>query len=255
MKTVVIIPSRYASVRLPAKPLALIRGRTLIARVYQRARLAEGIDEIYVATDHPGIAAEVEGFGGKVLMTSPDCPSGTDRVAQAAEQLALEDGIIINVQGDEPLIEPSVISALATAMKNDDSIRVATPIARLLKVEELTNPSIVKVILNTKRDALYFSRQWIPYARDVDEMNLHGWLDTHPCYKHIGVYAYRSEALKQFVALGESPLERAEKLEQLRLLEAGIPIRCVEVEYESVAVDTPEDILRVEQMIDERGLT
>jgi 3-deoxy-manno-octulosonate cytidylyltransferase (CMP-KDO synthetase) len=254
LKTIVIIPSRYASIRLPAKPLAMIRGQTLIERVYQRARLAEGIDAIYVATDHAGIAAEVERFGGSVIMTSPDCPSGTDRVAQAAQQLALEDAIIINVQGDEPLIEPDVISALASAMKNDAGIRVATPIARLCKPEELNNPSVVKVVLNSKNDALYFSRQWIPYARDIEEMSLYGWLNTHPCFKHIGVYAYRAEALKRFVELGESPLERAEKLEQLRLLEAGIPIRCVEVEYESIAVDTPEDIVRVEQMIVEKGL-
>ena len=253
MKTIVIIPSRYASERLPAKPLAKIAGKTLIERVYRRTKLAEGIDEVYVATDHISIAEEVELHGGSVIMTSPECPSGTDRVAAAARALELDDDIVINVQGDEPLIAPEVITALATAMRDDPTIQVATPISRLKNPRDLTDPNVVKVVMDAKRNALYFSRQTIPYIRDLGDDEIDFWMNAFPYFKHIGVYAYRAEVLKQFVTLGVSRLEQAERLEQLRLLEAGIPIRCVRVDYESVAVDTPEDIKKVEDLIEVEG--
>ena len=249
MKTVIIIPSRYASQRLPQKPLAMIAGKMLVQRVYERCKLASGIDEIYIATDHSAIAEAVEQFGGKVVMTSPDCPSGTDRVAEAAKNLNIENAIVINVQGDEPLIDPSVITALANEMKNHPEIPVATPITPLKKAEELTNPNIVFAVKDRNGNALYFSRHPIPFHRDLGFDSVFSWPEQHLYFKHIGVYAYRAGILKQFVALGESPLERAERLEQLRLLEAGIPIRCVEVDYESVAVDTAEDIKRVELLL------
>jgi 3-deoxy-D-manno-octulosonate cytidylyltransferase len=249
MRVIIIIPSRFVSQRLPAKPLAMIAGKMLVERVYEQCKLAKGIDEIYVATDHAAIAEAVERFGGKVVMTSPDCPSGTDRVAEAVKNLNIENAIIINVQGDEPLIDPSVITALAAEMKNHPEIQVATPITPLKKVEELTNPNIVFVVKDKNGNALYFSRHPIPFHRELGFDSVFSWPEQHLYFKHIGVYAYRSEILKQFVALGESPLERAERLEQLRFLEAGIPIRCVEVDYESVAVDTPEDIRRVELLI------
>ena len=242
--TVVIIPARYASTRLPAKPLAIIAGMTMIERVFRQATLALGVDAVYVATDHPAIAREVERFGGRAIMTSPDCPSGTDRVFEAAQTLGLTDATVINVQGDEPLIDPNVITALARVMEQDPSILVATPISPLTIEEELTNPNVVTVVRNAKGDALYFSRTAIPYHRDTP---------TTSYFKHIGVYAYRMDALRKFVALGESHLERTERLEQLRILEAGIPIRCVEVEYESIAVDSPEDINKVEHLIHQRG--
>jgi 3-deoxy-manno-octulosonate cytidylyltransferase (CMP-KDO synthetase) len=252
--TTVIIPSRYASERLPAKPLAMIRGKTLVERVYRQCSLGKGVDRIYVATDHAEIAREVERFGGTVAMTSPDCASGTDRVAQAAERLGITDGVVINVQGDEPLIDPTVITSLALLMQKNPDVQIATPVSRLTCSEDLTNPNIVKVVMNEHWNALYFSRQAIPYLRDMGAQAMDRWVDAHSFFKHIGVYAYRIKALKQFVAMKESPLERAEHLEQLRLLEAGIPIRCIEVEYESVAIDTPEDIRKVESLIAERGL-
>ena len=261
LKTIVIIPSRIGSERLPRKPLALIHGRTLVERVYAQCRRAEGIDEVYVATDAPSIAEEVERFGGKVIMTSSDCASGTDRVAEAAKLLDTKDGVVINVQGDEPLIDPTVITSLASLMRENPAIQVSTPVTRLVKAEELTNPSIVKVVMNQSWDALYFSRQAIPYLRvasstskEAGDKEIYSWVNKYPYFKHIGVYAYRPESLRRFVSLDEAPLERAERLEQLRLLEAGIPIRCLEVQYESVAVDTEEDIRKVELILIERGL-
>ncbi|HEY3875812.1 MAG TPA: 3-deoxy-manno-octulosonate cytidylyltransferase [Candidatus Kapabacteria bacterium] len=250
MQSIIIIPSRYASQRLPAKPLAMIAGMTMIERVYRQCKKADGVDGVFIATDHPAIADEANRFRAGVIMTSSDCPSGTDRVAAAAAQLPLDrDSIVINVQGDEPLIDPAVITALVNEMKFHKEVRVATPITPLKHVEELTNPNVVFAVTNKNNDALYFSRHPIPYHRELGQEQVHLWPERHPYLKHIGVYAYRAEALEQFTALGESPLERAERLEQLRLLEAGIPIRCVEVNYESVAVDTAEDIQKVEHIL------
>ncbi len=255
MQTIVIIPARYASQRLPAKPLVLIHGMTMIERVYRQCQHAEEIDAIYVATDHPAIVQEVERFGGRAIMTSPDCPSGTDRVAEAAAKLNLDkNDIIINVQGDEPLIDPAVITALASQMRVHPEIRVATPVTPLRHAEDLTNPNIVFAAKNKNCDALYFSRHPIPFLRELGAEAVLSWPKQHLYFKHIGVYAYRAEVLQQFIALGESPLERAERLEQLRLLEAGIPIRCIEVQHESVAVDTIQDVRGVELLIEERGL-
>jgi 3-deoxy-manno-octulosonate cytidylyltransferase (CMP-KDO synthetase) len=255
MQTIIIIPSRYASQRLPAKPLAIISGMTMIERVYRQCKKAAGVDFVYVTTDHPAIANEVNRFGGGVLMTSPDCPSGTDRVAAAAAILDLNsDSIIINVQGDEPLIDPAVITALAIEMRKHPDVQVATPISPLKHAEDLTNPNVVFAVKNNNGDALYFSRHPIPYLRELGNGAVLSWPEQHLYFKHIGVYAYRAEALKQFVELGESSLEHAERLEQLRLLENGIPIRCVQVEYESVAVDTAEDIWKVELLIEQQGL-
>lgn len=249
MKTVIIIPARYASERLPKKPLALISGMTMIERVYRQCQLAKSIDEIYVATDHEAILQEVSRFGGNAVMTSPECASGTDRVAEAAALLGLDNAVIINVQGDEPLIDPKVLTALDLEMQSHPEVLVATPVTLLKHAEELTNPNVVFAVKNRNNDALYFSRHPIPFLRALGTESVIDWPKQHLYFKHIGVYAYRAEVLKQFVALGESLLERAERLEQLRLLEAGISIRCVEVEYESVAVDTAEDIRKVEALL------
>ena len=222
----------------------------MIERVYRQCKKASGVDFVYVTTDHPKIADEVNRFGGGVIMTSPDCPSGTDRVAAAATLLDLDnDSIVINVQGDEPLIDPAVITALVNEMKNDPNVQVATPISPLKHAEDLTNPNVVFTVKNKNGDALYFSRHPIPYLRELGSHAALSWPELHLYFKHIGVYAYRAEVLKQFVKLGESSLERGERLEQLRLLENGIPIRCVEVEYESVAVDTAGDIKKVESIL------
>lgn len=242
----------------------MIAGKMLVQRVYERASRVTGVDAVYVATDHVAIRDAVLAFGGHVIMTPPGCPSGTDRVAAAAEQLRLDDAIILNVQGDEPLVEPDVITKLIRTMEHDSSIAVATPIARLTEAAELTNPNIVKVALATNGNALYFSRQAIPYIRDAEQDGnssgdpatgrIDARLAKFKFFKHIGLYAFRMSALSAFVNLPESRLERAERLEQLRLLEAGIPIRTVEVQYESQAVDTAEDVLTVERLIRERGL-
>jgi 3-deoxy-manno-octulosonate cytidylyltransferase (CMP-KDO synthetase) len=222
--------------------------------VYRQCEGAEGIDAVYVATDDAAIEDEVLRFGGKAVMTEPACRSGTDRVAQAAERLGIGNDVIINVQGDEPLIDPNVITSLASLMKEQPDIQVATPVTKLKRPEELANPNIVKVAMSEAGNALYFSRSPIPYLRDLGDKEIFTWAEKHAYYKHIGVYVYRMHALKQFVTMKESPLERAERLEQLRLLEAGILIRCIEVQYESVAVDTEEDIRKVELLIVERGL-
>lgn len=236
--TIVIIPARHASTRFPGKPLAMIAGRSMVERVYKLCEQAKGIDKVYVATEHEAIKAEIERFGGRTIMTSHAHLSGTDRIYEAATiARANDDAVVINVQGDEPLIDPTVITALAKEMKRDPSILVATPVTPLRDDAEFENPNVVKVVMSDKHDALYFSRAGIPHRRDTARAKR---------YKHIGVYAYRMEALRRFVALGESMLERSERLEQLRFLEVGIPIRCVEVEYESIAVDVPEDIARVE---------
>ena len=250
--SIIIIPARYASERLPQKPLALISGMTMIERVYRQCERAHGIDEIYVATDHEAILREVERFGGRAIMTSPARASGTDRVAEAAEQLG-SVGVIINVQGDEPLIDPKVLTALDLEMQSHPEVLVATPITSLKRAEDLMNPNVVFAVKDRNNNALYFSRHPIPFLRMLGSEAVNDWPKQHLYFKHIGVYAYRAEILKQFVAFGESPLERAERLEQLRLLEAGIPIRCVEVEYESVAVDTADDILKVEAIIGSRS--
>lgn len=248
MSTAIIIPARYYSQRLPQKPLALIAGVSLIQRVYERCIQAEAGD-VFVTTDHEEILNHVHGFGGKCILTSPAIPSGTDRVAAAAKDLGAQYDVIINVQGDEPLVPPLVIRQLAQTMHDDPSIPVATPITPLRNERELADPNIVKVVLDKENNGLYFSRQLIPFNRDRQADDVATWLADYPYKKHIGLYAYRRLTLEMFAALDESLLERIERLEQLRLLHAGLRIRCIEVEYESIAVDVPEDIARVEAIL------
>ena len=210
----------------------------MIERVYKQCELAKGIDKVFVATDHNEIKNEITRFGGRIIMTKSSHVSGTDRIYEAATiARADEDSVVINVQGDEPLIDPSVISAVAKMMAKDESILVGTPIALITSEQEFTNPNVVKVVLDANKNALYFSRAGIPFQREAKYVK-------H--YKHIGVYGYRMSALKRFTQLKEGALEKSERLEQLRFLEAGVPIRCVEVQYESIAVDVPEDIAKVE---------
>jgi 3-deoxy-manno-octulosonate cytidylyltransferase (CMP-KDO synthetase) len=248
MQTAIIIPARYYSQRLPQKPLALIAGTSLIQRVYDRC-VAANIADVYVTTDHEEILNHVQGFGGKCILTSPAIPSGTDRVAHAARELGDRYDVIINVQGDEPLVPPDVIRALANTMQADASITTATPITALKDQRELEDPNIVKVVLDSDGNGLYFSRQLIPFNRDRQSEDGATWTTDYPYKKHIGLYAYRRDTIERFVELGECLLERIERLEQLRLLYAGYKIRCIEVEYESVAVDVPADIARVEAIL------
>ncbi|MGD9897651.1 MAG: 3-deoxy-manno-octulosonate cytidylyltransferase [Calditrichaceae bacterium] len=249
MKTICVIPARYASNRLPGKPLALIGGKPMIQWVYERASAAEKIDRVMVATDHPDIKSVVEKFGGIAVLTDSDLPSGTDRVAAATETENVD--VIINLQGDEPFISPDLLNKMVDVF-HDDQIMMATPIKKILTNDELINPNLVRVVRDKQHFALYFTRSVIPYLRD--EKNRENWLDGHEYYKHIGIYAYRKEFLKIITGLQESPLEKAERLEQLRVLENGYKIYTVETEYESHSVDTREDLLRVNKLVKDRTI-
>jgi 3-deoxy-manno-octulosonate cytidylyltransferase (CMP-KDO synthetase) len=229
----VVIPARFASERLPGKPLADIAGKPMIVRVLERCRQARGVDRVLVATDDPRIAEAVQAHGGEAALTSDLCPSGTDRVAEAARTLPEEFGVILNVQGDEPLIEPFAIEALAGAFA-DERVKMAT-LARPLPKNEVDNPHVVKVVRNRRGDALYFSRSPIPFVRDGGRAEFLG---------HVGIYGYRRAFLYEFAELAPTPHERAEKLEQLRALEHGVPIRVLATPYAGFGVDTPEDLER-----------
>ncbi|MFZ2039632.1 MAG: 3-deoxy-manno-octulosonate cytidylyltransferase [Desulfobacterales bacterium] len=235
-----IIPARYASSRFPGKPLVAILGKPMFWHVYQRARQCPALARVVLATDDPRIAAEAEKWQVPVVMTRSDHPSGTDRVLEAAEQLAVpENAVVVNIQGDEPALEPSVLTALIAPFEAAGT-RVTT-LARELARQDATNPDRVKVVFGIRHQALYFSRAPIPFERD-------GY-PSRPCYGHIGLYAFRLEALRQFVALGPSPLETTEKLEQLRLLENGIPIQVVLTRHQSIGVDRPEDVATVTRIM------
>lgn len=237
-KCAVIIPARYASTRFPGKPLAILAGKPMIQHVYEKA-LASCADKVVVATDDQRIADAVANFGGEAVMTSPDHPSGTDRIAEALCKLGGEYEVVINVQGDEPLIPTSVIDELIDVMKNDQNIPMAT-VAVPGNRETMTENN-VKVVFGTDRKALYFSRSMIPFLRQGgSECGV--WL-------HWGIYAYRKEALEKFVTLPPGALENAEKLEQLRALENGISIYVVTSELQSIGVDTPEDLAAAEERL------
>ncbi len=235
MKIACIIPARYASTRLPGKPLRLIHGKTLIRRVYERASLAKVPEMVLVATDHADIAAEVSSFGGKAVMTSVDCPTGTDRLAEVVSQYPDYD-IVVNVQGDEPLIDPDVIDRLARLLAEKEELVMAT-VATPLSEEEYDDPSAVKVVVNQKGEALYFSRSLIPYPR-------HDFVT--PPLKHVGIYAYRREFLLSYAKMAQTPLEVAESLEQLRALENGYKIGVIIEETAGIGIDTPEDLAKAE---------
>jgi 3-deoxy-manno-octulosonate cytidylyltransferase (CMP-KDO synthetase) len=238
-----IIPARYASTRFPGKPLVLIAGKPLLQHVVEQCQKARTLSEILVATDDERIAGVARKFC-RVEMTSPHHPSGTDRVAEAAARISHD--AVVNIQGDEPLIEPAVIDAVATALAD---CPMTTAAARLRNPAELDNPNIVKVVVNAAGRALYFSRRTIPYLREAAGRSPTEQLAAFPFLKHLGIYGYRRETLLRLVQFPVSPLENAEKLEQLRALENGIPIAVVTVDYESVGVDVPEDVARVTALL------
>ena len=246
MKIVGIIPARYASTRFPGKPLALIAGKPLIQHVIERCREAKLLSDVIVATDDPRIAEKVHGFA-RVEMTRPEHPSGSDRIAEVAERSSCD--AVVNVQGDEPLIDPAVIDAVAGALQDSEMSTAAT---RLLSAEEYENPNVVKVVVNTAGRALYFSRRTIPYLRDAASRSVSEQLAAFAFLKHLGIYGYRRDTLLKLVRFPVSSLESAEKLEQLRALENGIPIAVVEVNYDSVGVDVPADVERVQAMLGSR---
>lgn len=243
MKLIGVIPARYASTRFPGKPLALIAGKPLLQHVIERCKGARFLDEVIVATDDQRIRDLAIKFC-RVEMTAADHPSGTDRIAEVVQRTQVEGAI--NIQGDEPLIDPAVIDGVAKALGNAQMSTAAAPIK---DVSEYENPNVVKVIVNTVDRALYFSRRTIPYVRDAASRSATEQLAAFPFLKHLGIYGYRRETLLRLVKFPLSPLERAEKLEQLRALENGIEIAVVRVNYEAVGVDVPGDVARVEQLL------
>lgn len=241
MKFIGIIPARYASTRFPGKPLADMLGKPMIQRVYER--VAGLLDEVVVATDDERIYKAVVNFGGKVVMTSPHHPSGTDRCFEAYTKSGKSYDVIINIQGDEPFIKPSQIELLKDCFQ-DETTQIATlvkPFPEEVDFDILFNPNTPKVVLNNRQQAIYFSRSVIPYIRgkQPDE-----WLKAQVFYKHIGIYAYKSEILREIVALPQSSLEKAESLEQLRWIENGYIIKVGITHEETIGIDTPEDMER-----------
>lgn len=242
MKVVVIIPSRYGSTRFEAKPLADICGKSMIQRVYERAAAASSATGAAVATDDARIAEAVEAFGGRAVMTSDKCRSGTDRVFEAAKALGLSgNDIVVNVQGDQPVFEPACIDEVAAPLLEDSLTGMSTLAFAIVNEREITDPKDVKVVFDKDGWALYFSRATIPHDRDGD-------MDFRT-YKHLGVYAYTVDFLEEFSSLPETALEKIEKLEQLRALEHGLRIKVVVTEHDSPEVDLPEDIARIEALL------
>lgn len=242
MKIVGIIPARYASTRFPGKPLALIKGKPMIQRVYEQA-LKSKLDAVVIATDDVRIADAVMDFGGQYVMTSPNHRSGTDRCCEALDLLKTKYDAVVNIQGDEPFIDPKQIDLLVDLIVRDD-----TPLASLAKriddADELFSPNAVKVVVNQEGNALYFSRNPIPFMRNVDRDE---WLAKGRFYKHIGIYAYKADVLHQVAHMEPSALEQAESLEQLRWLENGLAIRMALSDAENISIDTPDDLHRAEQ--------
>ena len=243
MKFIGIIPARYASTRFPGKPLAMLGRRTVIQRVYEQ--VAAVLEEAYVATDDERIFKAVEEFGGRVVMTRQDHKSGTDRIEEAAEKIGTQADVIINIQGDEPFIQKSQIETLKSLFENSET-QIGTLGKKFENIEAATNPNSPKIVTDKNGFALYFSRSIIPYIRGKEQTE---WLQHFPFLKHLGLYAYRRDVLRQITQLPQSPLELAESLEQLRWLENGYRIRVGLTDVETVGIDTPEDLRRAEEFI------
>ena len=242
MNVLCVIPARYASTRLPGKPLADIAGQPMIARVYHQASQATKVSEVIAAVDDQRVYDALTAHGGKAMMTKVDHPTGTDRLAEVAAAHPEAD-LIINVQGDEPLIEPSLIDALATVFQDEPDLQMATVKAPMLEEAEKTNPNNVKVVTDKNGYALYFSRSLLPYPRENTGVTV---------YKHIGIYAYRRDFLLAYAKMTPTPLEQTESLEQLRALENGYKIKVIETNFQFVGVDTPEDLKKVNEIYSAR---
>ncbi len=234
----VVVPARYHSTRFPGKPLAVIAGRTLVEWVYRRACDIRGVARVLVATDHEHIASAVRAFGGEVVMTSADHATGTDRVAAVAR--ALDEDRVVNLQGDEPVFPPQLVEEMIEALRDETDI--VTPCHPITRSEDITNPNVVKVVMDRSRRAMYFSRSPIPFVSDRDGAGV-----TH--YRHIGIYVFRRKSLLRFAEIEPSSLEKAERLEQLRALQNGMTIRMIETEYSTIGVDVPEDMKGVEKAL------
>ena len=240
-RVLAVIPARYASTRFPGKPLAPIAGQPMIQRVVERVRRAGRVTRVLVATDDDRIRKAVEDFGGEAILTRPDHRAGTDRVAEVAAHV--EADIYLNVQGDEPVMDPAVVDALVEALVDDKAVSVGTSCTAIVQPKDIMDPNVVKVVRDFDSNALYFSRAPIPWVRDRGEsVAARHW-------KHLGLYAFRREALLEYPTLPPGELERIEQLEQLRWLENGFRIRVVETDYDAVSVDVPADIERVEKIL------
>lgn len=236
-----VVPARYGSTRFPGKPLAPIAGRPMIQHVVERVRQAKQVSRVVVATDDQRIKSAVEAFGGEAILTRADHANGTDRVAEVAAHVAAR--IYVNVQGDEPLIDPGTVDAVIAAMLEDDSVQIATPCVAIEQPKDIMDPNIVKVVRDFDGNGIYFSRAPIPWVRDTNaSVKAQHW-------KHLGLYGYRREALLEYQTLPPGELERIEQLEQLRWLENGFRIRVAETDYDAVSVDVPSDIERVEKLL------
>ncbi len=250
MKIIGIIPSRYASTRLPAKPLVDICGKPMVQRVYEQAKKSVLLTDVVIATDDKRIESAVKTFGGNVQMTPVDIQSGSDRIALIAKNYQAD--IVVNIQGDEPMIDPKLIDQTIQLLIDDATAVVGTAVKKTTTHQDVFNPNIVKVVLDNNNYALYFSRSPIPYVRDAKKD--HEWFGGTQFYKHFGIYVYRADFLQHYTTLKQTPLEIAEKLEQLRILENGYKIKCAVTEYESLPVDTPEDLQKIIELISNRGL-
>ncbi len=243
MKIIGIIPARYASTRFPGKPLHPIAGKPLVQHVVERCREAKLLSDVILATDDERIAEVAKEFC-TVEMTQTDHPSGTDRIAEVAARRDCD--AVVNVQGDEPLIEPMVIDAVADALAASEMTTAATPVNN---ITDYSDPNTVKVVVSAAGYALYFSRRTIPFVRDLSEESPEQQLAAFPYLKHLGIYGYQCDTLRRMVAFEPSPLEQAERLEQLRALENGIAIMVCQVDYDAVGVDVPEDVAQVEALL------
>lgn len=245
LKSLGVIPARFASSRFPGKPLTMIGNKSMIRRVYEQATKCSGLSRIIVATDDDRIFSHVRDFGGEVMMTSGNHRSGTDRIGEIITLLSAENNtafdVVVNIQGDEPMLDPGQISMLLGCFA-DPVVGIASLMKAISSVEELFNPNVVKVVSDKPGFALYFSRSPVPYLRGIPEEE---WLQNGCFNKHIGLYAFRTGILEEITQLPESPLEISESLEQLRWLEHGYRIKMVATEYETIAIDTPEDLLKL----------
>ncbi|WP_303720417.1 3-deoxy-manno-octulosonate cytidylyltransferase [Malonomonas rubra] len=248
-KATAIIPARYASTRFPGKPLALIKGLPMIQHVCHQVSKAKTVDKVIVATDDDRIADVVRGFGGEVVMTRADHPTGTDRLAEVAERIYAE--LIVNVQGDEPLIDPRMIDQAVQPMIDQPKLKMGTLASRINEIEDFFSPNVVKVVRDSNNLALYFSRAPIPWPRDLSREELAERLDGVALFRHIGLYVYRRDFLLSYPQLVKTPLESLENLEQLRALESGIRLYVAETEFSCHGVDTPDDLQRVSRLMSE----
>ncbi|MDO8579868.1 MAG: 3-deoxy-manno-octulosonate cytidylyltransferase [Candidatus Omnitrophota bacterium] len=241
MKAIGVIPARWASTRFEGKVLADINGKPMVQWVWEKAKQCHRLEDVWIACDDAKIVAAVKKFGGKSVLTSADHPSGSDRIAEAVRDVKVD--IVVNIQADEPLIDPGVIDHLVDALQKDKQAMMATVIKQITSQEEYENPNVVKVVIDQNQNALYFSRSPIPYSRERKKVN------EFICYKHLGLYAYRKNFLLTFTPWPKSILESTEQLEQLRVLEAGHRIKTICTDKDTVGVDTPEDLQRVKNLL------